>query len=148
MGSGSLSASDRLTAASRHSYACTLKLASLQVPQLQLSHHVRCDEGIVHVGDSLQQAQEHKLQALVDAAGITAQDHVLEIGCGWGSLAMHAVKVGACHYREPYKWGSTAQQGEQRCISSCWLARVACVPACIRACMHAMLYIEEHLTNT
>lgn len=44
-------------------------------------------------GDSLHRAQLHKLQALVDMAGITAQDHVLEIGCGWGSLAIHAVKV-------------------------------------------------------
>ena len=37
----------------------------------------------------------NKLQALVEAAGICAQDHVLEIGCGWGSLAIHAVQV-AC----------------------------------------------------
>ena len=46
-------------------------------------------------GDSLHQAQINKLQALVEAAGICAQDHVLEIGCGWGSLAIHAVQVGA-----------------------------------------------------
>ena len=44
-------------------------------------------------GDSLHRAQINKLQALVDAAGICAQDHVLEIGCGWGSLAIHAVQA-------------------------------------------------------
>ena len=45
-------------------------------------------------GDSLQEAQERKLAALIAAAGSSAADHVLEIGCGWGSLAIRAVQVG------------------------------------------------------
>jgi cyclopropane-fatty-acyl-phospholipid synthase len=44
-------------------------------------------------GDSLEQAQLNKLDALVAMAGITKEDHVLEIGCGWGSMAIRAVQV-------------------------------------------------------
>ena len=47
-------------------------------------------------GDSLKQAQLNKLDALVAQAGITASDHVLEIGCGWGSLAIRAVQTTNC----------------------------------------------------
>lgn len=44
-------------------------------------------------GDSLEQAQLNKLDALIAMAGITKEDHVLEIGCGWGSMAVRAVQV-------------------------------------------------------
>ena len=30
----------------------------------------------------------------MEAASLCQEDHVLEIGCGWGSLAIHAVQVG------------------------------------------------------
>lgn len=46
-------------------------------------------------GDSLKQAQLNKLDALIERAGIKKTDHVLEIGCGWGSMAIHAVQVQA-----------------------------------------------------
>jgi len=48
----------------------------------------------VGAGESLEQAQLNKLDALVAMAGITKEDHVLEIGCGWGSMAIRAVQVG------------------------------------------------------
>ena len=44
-------------------------------------------------GESLQHAQLNKLDALIEKAGIKKSDHVLEIGCGWGSMAIHAVQV-------------------------------------------------------
>jgi cyclopropane-fatty-acyl-phospholipid synthase len=44
-------------------------------------------------GDSLKQAQLNKLDALIEKAGIKETDHVLEVGCGWGSMAIHAVQV-------------------------------------------------------
>ena len=47
-------------------------------------------------GASLEDAQLAKLDALIAAAGITADDHVIEIGCGWGSCAIRAVQV-PCH---------------------------------------------------
>ncbi|MBW2520411.1 MAG: DUF1365 family protein [Deltaproteobacteria bacterium] len=47
-------------------------------------------------GNSLEQAQSNKLQKIIDKAGITAEDHVLEIGCGWGSFAIEAARQTGC----------------------------------------------------
>ena len=46
--------------------------------------------------ESLEQAQRNKLQTIIDKAGITADDHVLEIGCGWGSFAIEAAQRTGC----------------------------------------------------
>lgn len=42
--------------------------------------------------DSLESAQEHKLELICRKLGIEASDRVLEIGCGWGGFAMHAAR--------------------------------------------------------
>lgn len=42
------------------------------------------------------QSQLNKLDAMIDQAGITADDHVLELGCGWGSMAIRAVQRTGC----------------------------------------------------
>ncbi len=47
-------------------------------------------------GESLEQAQRNKLQTVIGKAGISADDHVLEIGCGWGSFAIEAVLRTGC----------------------------------------------------
>ena len=41
----------------------------------------------------MKRAQLNKLDALIEKAGIRKSDHVLEVGCGWGSMAIHAVQV-------------------------------------------------------
>jgi cyclopropane-fatty-acyl-phospholipid synthase len=46
--------------------------------------------------DTLETAQMNKLQAIIQKAQIQASDHVLEIGCGWGSFAIEAVKQTGC----------------------------------------------------
>jgi cyclopropane-fatty-acyl-phospholipid synthase len=46
--------------------------------------------------DSLAQAQQKKIALIIDKAEITAADHVLEIGCGWGSFAIEAVRRTGC----------------------------------------------------
>lgn len=46
--------------------------------------------------ESLQDAQERKLQVFVDAIKIKPTDHVLEIGTGWGSFAITAVRQTGC----------------------------------------------------
>ncbi|KAL2050226.1 hypothetical protein ABVK25_009587 [Lepraria finkii] len=46
--------------------------------------------------ESLEKAQETKLQYFIDAAKIKASDHVLEIGTGWGSFAIAVVKRTGC----------------------------------------------------
>jgi len=46
--------------------------------------------------DSLEDAQRNKLQSMIRKAAIGPNDHVLEIGCGWGSFAVEAVKTTGC----------------------------------------------------
>lgn len=46
--------------------------------------------------ETLEQAQMTKLDRFIDNAHIKASDHVLEIGTGWGSLAMRAVQRTGC----------------------------------------------------
>ena len=43
-------------------------------------------------GRSLRDSQLAKLDALLDAAGLRPGDDVLEVGCGWGSLALRAME--------------------------------------------------------
>jgi cyclopropane-fatty-acyl-phospholipid synthase len=45
---------------------------------------------------SLAQAQHHKLEHLCRLADLQSGDHVLEIGCGWGALAIHAARTRGC----------------------------------------------------
>lgn len=46
--------------------------------------------------ESLEQAQIRKLLRFIDGAKIKGSDHVLEIGTGWGSFAIEAVKRTGC----------------------------------------------------
>jgi cyclopropane-fatty-acyl-phospholipid synthase len=47
-------------------------------------------------GESLEEAQMTKLQRFIDGAKIKPTDHVLEIGTGWGSFAIEAVRQIGC----------------------------------------------------
>ena len=47
-------------------------------------------------GDSLADAQRRKYDAMCDLAGVGEGDHVLEIGTGWGGMAMHAAATRGC----------------------------------------------------
>jgi cyclopropane-fatty-acyl-phospholipid synthase len=46
--------------------------------------------------EPLEEAQNRKLRLMAQKAGIKPGDHVLEIGCGWGSFAVLAVKEFGC----------------------------------------------------
>jgi cyclopropane-fatty-acyl-phospholipid synthase len=46
--------------------------------------------------DSLATAQHRKIDRLLDQAGVTSGSRVLEIGTGWGELAIRAAGRGAC----------------------------------------------------
>ncbi|KAI1862098.1 uncharacterized protein JN550_010563 [Neoarthrinium moseri] len=46
--------------------------------------------------ETLEQAQMTKLQRFIDGAKIKESDHVLEIGTGWGSFAISAVRQTGC----------------------------------------------------
>jgi cyclopropane-fatty-acyl-phospholipid synthase len=59
------------------------------------------DEGMTYSsarfasGDTLEAAQARKIDALLDRLLLSTGDRLLEIGCGWGSLAIAAAKRGA-----------------------------------------------------
>lgn len=44
--------------------------------------------------ESLEAAQLHKIDRMLDLAGVKAGDHILEIGSGWGALALRAAERG------------------------------------------------------
>jgi len=45
---------------------------------------------------TLAQAQQHKLKTICERLALTADDHLLEIGTGWGGLAIYAAKNYGC----------------------------------------------------
>ena len=47
-------------------------------------------------GDTLRDAQIRKLDTICDDLDIKPDDHILEIGCGWGGFAIHAVSKYGC----------------------------------------------------
>lgn len=49
-----------------------------------------------HPEHDLEQAQRCKIDMLLDKARLDAECHLLEIGCGWGSLALQAVRRFGC----------------------------------------------------
>jgi len=66
--------------------------------------------------DNLEQSQHHKFQAVIDKAAIGSEDHVLEIGCGWGGFALEAVRQTGCRLtgitvsREQFDWATRRVQ--------------------------------------
>jgi cyclopropane-fatty-acyl-phospholipid synthase len=53
-------------------------------------------DGVNPGNESLEAAQQTKLLRFIEGAKIKATDHVLEIGTGWGSFAVEAVKRTGC----------------------------------------------------
>ncbi|KAG6042281.1 hypothetical protein E4U41_000025 [Claviceps citrina] len=47
--------------------------------------------------ETLEEAQHRKLHRFIDGAKIKSTDRVLEIGTGWGSFAIEAVRTTGCH---------------------------------------------------
>jgi cyclopropane-fatty-acyl-phospholipid synthase len=47
-------------------------------------------------GELLEQAQQNKLRALMEKARLAREHHVLEVGAGWGALAMEAARAFGC----------------------------------------------------
>ncbi|MDP3921074.1 MAG: DUF1365 family protein [Candidatus Omnitrophota bacterium] len=47
-------------------------------------------------GGDLAAAQKNKIRSILRKARISEQDHVLEIGCGWGAFAIEAVRTTGC----------------------------------------------------
>ena len=45
---------------------------------------------------TLAEAQRAKLDRLCDALALSPRDHLLELGCGWGGMAIHAARTRGC----------------------------------------------------
>jgi cyclopropane fatty-acyl-phospholipid synthase-like methyltransferase len=58
-------------------------------------------------GDSLEQAQRNKMDLVCRKVAVRPGDEVLDIGCGWGTLAVHAAK----HYGASATGVTVAQRG-------------------------------------
>ena len=48
------------------------------------------------IPDNLELAQKNKYNRIIKKLNITQNDHILEIGCGWGGFAIHAVLTTKC----------------------------------------------------
>jgi cyclopropane-fatty-acyl-phospholipid synthase len=46
--------------------------------------------------ESLESAQHRKVRNILQKARISSSDHILDIGCGWGHLALEAVRTTGC----------------------------------------------------
>lgn len=51
----------------------------------------------IYPAPSLAAAQEQKLERLCELLALEPRDHLLEIGCGWGGMAMYAARTRGCH---------------------------------------------------
>ena len=65
-------------------------------------------------GASLADAQRAKFDRLCDWLALSPRDHLLEIGCGWGGMAIHAARTRGCRVtaitvsREQYELAAAA----------------------------------------
>lgn len=50
----------------------------------------------IYPAPSLAGAQRQKLDQLCDWLALSPRDHLLEIGCGWGGMALHAARTRGC----------------------------------------------------
>lgn len=65
--------------------------------QLFLDPSMMYSSAVYPTADStLEQAQQHKLQQICERLQLKASDHLLEIGTGWGSMAIYAAQHYGC----------------------------------------------------
>lgn len=66
---------------------------------------------------SLAEAQENKLRSICDKLKLTPSDHMIEIGTGWGGLAVYAAKNYGC------KVTTTTISDEQYAYAQAWVEK-------------------------
>ena len=64
--------------------------------RLFLDERMMYSSALYNEGDDLQQASDRKLQRICDALELCADDHVIEIGTGWGGFACYAANTTGC----------------------------------------------------
>jgi len=79
-----------------HHYDLSNELFGLFLdPSLSYSSALFADDPPSATGESLQQAQHRKIDRILDLAGVADGSRLLEIGTGWGELAIRAAGRGA-----------------------------------------------------
>ena len=68
----------------------TMMYSSGIFPQIEEGRDIEKEEA------SMEQASTHKLNIICEKLQLTASDHVIEIGTGWGGFAIHAAKNYGC----------------------------------------------------
>ena len=66
---------------------------------------------------TLADAQQHKLKAICDKLSLTPDDHLVEIGTGWGGLAVYAAKHYGCRVT------TTTISEEQHAYAKAWIEK-------------------------
>jgi cyclopropane-fatty-acyl-phospholipid synthase len=75
-----------------------------------LDSRMQYSAAMFEAGDDLEAASRRKLDTIVAKLELTADDHLLEIGSGWGGLAIHAARESGCRVttttvsREQYEY--------------------------------------------
>ena len=64
--------------------------------RLFLDSKMMYSSGIFAPGDSLEQASERKLERICQKLELGSNDHLIEIGTGWGGMAVHAASRYGC----------------------------------------------------
>ena len=85
-------------------------------------------EGSPIRGDDLWEAQQRKINALLDLAGVQEGTRVLEIGSGWGELAIRAARRGA--YVRTITLSVEQQQLARERVSENWVSGLVEVDLC------------------
>jgi cyclopropane-fatty-acyl-phospholipid synthase len=91
-----LSAADRNTIAGAAEHIRRHYDLSNDLFELFLDRSMTYSCAIFAPGDSLEDAQLRKLEALCSMLDLRPDDHLLEIGSGWGGLAVHAATTRGC----------------------------------------------------
>ena len=74
--------------------------------------------------ETLEEAQERKLQYFISEARLKASDHVLEIGTGWGSFAIAAVQSTGCRVTSLTLSREQKELADQRIVDAGLSARI------------------------
>jgi len=90
--------------------------------------------------ETLEAAQMRKLRRFIDGARIKAWDHVLEIGTGWGSFAIEAVRTTGCRVT------SLTLSREQKALADARIAAAGFADRIdVRLCDYRALEVPEVL---
>lgn len=93
--------------------------------QLFLDQRMMYSSALYQKGDTLESASDRKLQRICDTLKLSPDDHVIEIGSGWGGFACYAASNSGCRVttvtisQEQYKQATVLvrQQGLQERVT-------------------------------